>query len=129
MRSNLPTRAIISSKWKGPQWPWVQRICPGYDSPAEPVDLCTEWQWHCMRQVQKKIHYHGNPKSWIFFSKKVRNWIWSEPREKKSPLLRRYQYCISNWYINGKFFTSTTTWKPKNLILLKKNEIEFCLLF
>ena len=36
--------------------------------------------------------------------------------EKKLPWLRQYQSYISNWYINGKVFTSTTTWEPKNLI-------------
>ena len=44
----------------------------------------------------------------------------SVPREKKSPWLRQYQSYISNWYINGKVFTSTTTWKPKNLIFFLK---------
>ena len=38
----------------------------------------------------------------------------SAPREKKPSWLRQYQSYISNWYINGKVFTSTTTWKPKN---------------
>ena len=41
-----------------------------------------------------------------------RNWILSIPRlsvcrEKKSPWLRQYQSYISNWYVNGKVFTST----------------------
>ena len=44
----------------------------------------------------------------------------SVPREKKSPGLRQYQSYISNWYINGKVFTSTTEWKPKNLIFFFK---------
>ena len=44
----------------------------------------------------------------------------SVPREKKSPWLCQYQSYISNWYINGKVFTSTTPWKPKNLIFFKK---------
>ena len=43
----------------------------------------------------------------------------SVPREKKLPWLRQYQSYISNWYINGKVFTSTTAWKPQNLIFLK----------
>ena len=49
------------------------------------------------------------------------------PRKKKSPWLRQYQSYISNWYVNGKVFTSTTTWEPKNLIFFfsKKFEIEF----
>ena len=54
----------------------------------------------------------------------------SAPREKKSPLLRQYQSYISNWYVNEKVFTSTTTWEPKNLIFFsKKFEIEFDLYF
>ena len=44
----------------------------------------------------------------------------SVPREKKSPQLRQYQSNISNWYINGKVFTSTTAWKLKNLNFFKK---------
>ena len=39
----------------------------------------------------------------------------SVPREKKLPWLCQYQSYISNWYINGKVFTSTTPWKPQNL--------------
>ena len=38
----------------------------------------------------------------------------SVPREKKLSWLRQYQSYISNWYINGKVFTSTSPWKPKN---------------
>ena len=68
-----------------------------------------------------------NPKIWIIF-KKVQNWQnwilsipWvSIPREKKSPWIRQYQSYISNWYVNGKVFTSTTTWEPKNLIFFFK---------
>ena len=74
-----------------------------------------------------RVLHHGNPKMWIFFPKvrNWRNWILSVPRvsecrEKKSPLLRQYQSYISIWYINGKIFTSTTTWKPKNLIFFFK---------
>ena len=54
----------------------------------------------------------------------------SVPREMKSPWLRQYQSYISNWYINGKVFTSTTQWKNKNLnFFSKKFEIEFWLVF
>ena len=31
-----------------------------------------------------------------------------------------YQNYSTNWYINGKVFTSTTAWEPKTLILFKK---------
>ena len=67
------------------------------------------------------------PKNVNFFQK-VRNWwnwILSVPRvsvcrEKKSPWLRQYQSCISNWYVNGKVFMSTKTWEPRNLIFFFK---------
>ena len=36
----------------------------------------------------------------FFFFKKVRNWILSVPREKKSPSLHQYQSYISNWYLH-----------------------------
>ena len=64
-----------------------------------------------------------------------RNWILSVPRvsvcrEKKSPWLRQYQSYVSNWYVNGKGFPSTTTWESKNLIFFsKKFKIEFDLYF
>ena len=52
----------------------------------------------------------------------------SVPRDKKSPFFRQYQSNISNWYINGKVFTSTTAWKHKNFILFStKVEFEFWL--
>ena len=47
----------------------------------------------------------------------------SVPREKKLPWLRHYQSYISNWYINGKVFTSTTPFKPKNVTFFLKFEI------
>ena len=66
------------------------------------------------------------PKNVKIFQK-VRNWILSVPRvsvcrEKKSPWLRQYQSYISNWYVNRKVFTSTTTWEP--FFFSKKFEIE-----
>ena len=62
-----------------------------------------------------------------------RNWILSVPRvslflETKSPWLRQYQSYISNWYINGKVFTSTTTWEPRNLIFFFKKVRNWILL-
>ena len=67
-----------------------------------------------------RVLHHGNPKIWFFFFKKfeIRNLTFDE--ELKSPYLRRYQLYISNWYINGKVFTSTTPWKPQNLIFFFK---------
>ena len=38
--------------------------------------------------------------------------------------------CSSNWYINGKVFTSTTAWKPKNLFSFqKRSNLNFNLYF
>ena len=72
-----------------------------------------------------RVLQHGNPKFWFFFSK-VRNWILSVSREKKSPWLRQYQSYISYRDINGKVFTSTTAWKLKNeFFFSKKFENEF----
>ena len=65
---------------------------------------------------------HGNPKSWIYFKKleidKIEFWPYvlrvSVLLEKKSPWLHLCQsYISNNWYINGKVFTGTTTWKHK----------------
>ena len=61
--------------------------------------------------------------------KKVRNSNFVLWRRAESPYLRQYQSYISNWYINGKVFTSTTPWKPKNLIFFssKISKFEFWL--
>ena len=76
-----------------------------------------------------RVLHHGNPKIWKKNSKKfeIRNLTFDE--ELKSPWLRRYQSYISNWYINGKVFTSTKPWEPKNLIFFqKRSKFEFWLL-
>ena len=88
-------------------------------SPTLVIDTSMEWS--------SRVLQHGNPEMWKFF-KKVRNWRncilsvlrVSVCREKKSTWLRQYQSYISNWYVNGKVFTSTTTWEQKNLIFFKK---------
>ena len=78
------------------------------------------------------------PRNVKFFSKssKLTNWILSVPRvsvcrEKKSPVLRQYQSYISNWYVNGKVFTSTSynMGTKKFDFISKKFEIEFHLYF
>ena len=74
-----------------------------------------------------RVLHHGNPKMWNFFQK-VRNWILSVPRvsvcrEIKSPWLRQYQFYVSNWYVYGKVFTSTTTWEPRNLIFFWSSKL------
>ena len=89
-----------------------------------------------MERFSRVLH-HGNPKMWNIFKKFEIDEIEFCPypefpyAEKKSPWLRQYQSYISNWCINGKGFTSTTTWKPKNLIFFFffKFEIEFDLYF
>ena len=69
-----------------------------------------------------RVLHHGNPEIWKFFKKFEIDEIEFCPyaefpyARKKSPWLRQYQSYISNWCINGKVFTSTTTWEPKNLI-------------
>ena len=100
-------------------------------SPTLVIDASIEWS--------SRVLQHGNPEMWNFFQKvrNWRNWILSVHRvsvcrEKKSPWLREYQSYISNWHVNGKVFTSTTAWEPKNLIFFffsKKFEIEFDLYF
>ena len=84
-----------------------------------------------MKRSSRVLH-HGNPKMWFFFQKvgNWRNWILSVHRvsirrEKKSPWICQYQSYISNWYVNGKVFTSTTTWEPKIWFFSRKFEIEF----
>ena len=84
-----------------------------------------------------RVLHHGNPEMWKFFKKFEIDEIEFCPypefpyaEKKKSPWLRQYQSYIINWYVNGKVFTSTTTWEPKNLIFFsKKFEIEFDLYF
>ena len=83
-----------------------------------------------------RVLHHGNPEMWKFFKKLEIDEIEFCPYpecpypRKKSPWLRQYQPYISNWYVNGNVFTSTTTWEPKNLFFFsKKFEIEFDLYF
>ena len=89
-------------------------------SPTLVIDTSMEWS--------SRVLHHGNPEMWKFF-RKVRNWqswILSVPRvsvrreKKKTPWLRQYQSYMSNWYVNGKVFTSTTAWEPKKLIFFFK---------
>ena len=60
------------------------------------------------------------PKNLIFFPKKFEIRILTFDEELKSPELRQYQSYISNWYINGMVFTSTTPWKPINVKIFQK---------
>ena len=55
--------------------------------------------------------------------------VWlSVPREKKSPWLCQYQFYISNWYINGKVFTSSYSMETQKFdFFSKKFEVEFWL--
>ena len=74
-----------------------------------------------------RVLHHGNPEMWKFFKKFEINEIEFCPypefpyaEKKKTSWLRQYQSYISNWYVNGKVFTSTTTWEPKNLIFFSR---------
>ena len=91
-------------------------------SPTLVIDTSMEWS--------SRVLHHGNPEMWKFFQKvwNWRNWILSVPRvsvcrEKKSPWLRQYQSYISNCYINGKVFTSNTTWEPKKKMIFFFKEV------
>ena len=123
---------------------------PNYNSKLDCTELKVEPFCHCCAACAKHIcvwaHY-ASPTSgeayrnrrlttnfvlWVeifcvptCFHMRIPKPCLSAPREKKSPYLRQYQSYISNWYINGKVFTSTTAWKPKNLIFFsKKFEIQ-----
>ena len=59
---------------------------------------------------------HGNPKIWFFFQKSLKFEFWLVLKcWNNLSFVNSYQSYISNWYINGKVFKSTTTWKHKNL--------------
>ena len=70
-----------------------------------------------------QVLQHGNPKIWIFFQKSSKLNFVCTPRKEITQASSILVF-ISNWYINGKVFTSTTVWKP-NFVL--KFEIEFWL--
>ena len=75
-----------------------------------------------MEKCSRVLHC-GNPKFYFFFfqkSLKLTKLNFIRTQEKKSPWFPQYQSYISNWYINGKVFMSTTAWKPKNLNFFKK---------
>ena len=79
-------------------------------------------------ETSSRVLQHGNPKIWFFFKFEIL--ILTCAEELKSPSLHQYQSYISNWHINGKVFTSTTAWEPKNLIFFffqKSLKFEFWL--
>ena len=63
------------------------------------------------------------------FQNRVRPSVCLYPEKRNHPAwLRQYQSYISNWYINGKVFTSITAWEPKKFeFFSKKFKIEFWL--
>ena len=88
-------------------------------SPTLVIDTSMEWS--------SQVLSHRNPKMGKKFKKFEIDEIEFCPfprvslcRETKSPWLCQYQSYISNWYVNGKVFTSTTTWEPINLIFFFK---------
>ena len=78
------------------------------------IDTSMEWS---SRVLQKCENFSKSSKLTKLNS--VRTQSFRTPK-KKTPWLRQYQSYISNWYVNGKFFMSTTAWEPKNLIFFFK---------
>ena len=85
-----------------------------------------------------RVLHHGNPEMWNFFKKFEIDEIEFCPypefpyaEKKNRPGFVNFQSYITNWYVNGKVFTSTTTWEPKKkkIFFSKKFEIEFDLYF
>ena len=73
-----------------------------------------------------RVLHHGNPLI-RFFQKSSNFDFWRRAEITLDSSI--YQSYISNWYINGMVFTSTSPWKPKNVNFFKKleiDEIEFC---
>ena len=82
-------------------------------------------------ESSSRVLQHGNPKIWFFFSQKFEIRILTCAKKLKSPQLRQYQSYNSNWYINRTVFTSTTTWKHKNLFFFffSNSKLNFDLYF
>ena len=81
-----------------------------YISPTIVIDTSIFFLANRTTDLPSRVLQHGNPKIW-FFSKKFEIQILTCDDELKSPWLRQYQSYVSNWYINGKVFKSTTAWK------------------
>ena len=111
-------------------WGFQNRVCPSVRPSVCPhpekrnrlsfVNISPTLVIDTSMERSSRVLLHGNPKIWKKNSKmfEIRNLTFD--KELKSPYLRLYQSYISNWYINGKVFTSTTPWKPKNLIFFFK---------
>ena len=92
-------------------------------SPTLVIDTSMERSSRVLQSETEKLEF--------FFSKKFEIRILTFDEKLKSPLLRQNQPYISKWHINRKVFTSTTVWKPKNLIFFffqKSSKFEFWLL-
>ena len=81
-----------------------------------------------------RVLHHGNPEMWKFFKKfEIEFCPYPEfpyAEKKNRPGFVNFQSYITNWYVNGKVFTSTTTWEQKKKNLKKKKfEIESDLYF
>ena len=82
-----------------------------------------------------RVLHHGNPEMWKFFKKfEIEFCPYPEfpyAEKKNRPGFVNFQSYITNWYVNGKVFTSTTTWEPKKkrIFFKKMFEIEFDLYF
>ena len=87
--------------------------------------------WPCQYQfyisnwfINRKVFtssYSMETQKFDFFFKKVWSWILTCAKSQNHlSFISSYSFYISNLYINGKIFTSTTTWKSKNLIFFFK---------
>ena len=91
-------------------------------SPTLVIDTSMEWS--------SRVLHHGNPEMWNFFKKFEIDKIEFCPypefpyAEKKTPWLRQYQSYMSNSYVNGKVFMSTTAWEPKKLIFFFQKSLK-----
>ena len=82
-------------------------------SPALVIDTSME--------RSSRVLHHGNAKIWIFFQKSLKFKFWLSTNSwNHHSFDNSYQSYISNWYINGKVFTSTTPWKFQNLNFFPK---------
>ena len=67
-----------------------------------------------------RVLHNGNQKIWIFFQKSSKFKIWLLTKSWNHLSFVNISPTLVIDTINGKVFTSTTPWKPKNLIFFSK---------
>ena len=103
-------------------------VCPHPEkrNPLSFVNISPTLVIDTSMERSSRVLHHGNPKMW----KNSESSKLTKLNSVRTPSFRmQYQSYISNWYVNEKGFTSTTTREPKNLIFFLKFEIEFDLYF